>query len=280
MYKALNAGMIGIRLDLLDEIALAGKTGYGGITLDPERIMEVGEEKVLDQLLRHGVRNAGFGFEVDLTKEGAEWEKELSKLHRRALAARRTGATRCNHWILSSADLPYEAEFERLVKKIRPCAKLLENEGMTLALEFVGTKEVYDKGPYPFIRTMPEMLRLCASMDAKGCGLLLDSYHLFTAGHSVDDILKLTADQVAFVHINDALPGIPVDDLPDQNRLLPGESGVIDCKGFIRNLFAIGYEGPVVTEPFYAPFKDVADPEAKARRLMDALNSIWVADPN
>ena len=44
MYKALNAGMIGIHLDLLDEIALAGRTGYGGITLDPERIMEVGEE--------------------------------------------------------------------------------------------------------------------------------------------------------------------------------------------------------------------------------------------
>jgi len=76
------------------------------------------------------------------------------------------------------------------------------------------------------------------------------------------------------VHINDAPSGIAVDAQRDNVRRLPGETGIIDLKGFLGALRKIGYDGPVVPEPFVPELGTLPADEA-IRRVGEALKRIW-----
>ncbi len=276
MYKALDPGSLGIQKGVQEHIRLAAAWGFHGVMLSPDDILAQGIGKVNDWMEEYGVVNAGFGIGSDYNKKGDEYGAGLLALSRRAKAARATGAVRSLTWIPPGSDeLTYDQQYDDFASRLRPCAKILEEEGISLALEFIGTHAAYETKKYPFIHTMPEMLRLCNSIGTRGCGLLLDAHHMHTAGHAMDDALALRADQVAFVHINDAMPGYTPETLPDSPRVLPGESGVIDCTRLLNNLKRIGYEGPVVVEPFYAPFKSIQDADEIVRLTAESIARVW-----
>jgi sugar phosphate isomerase/epimerase len=80
--------------------------------------------------------------------------------------------------------------------------------------------------------------------------VVLDSFHWYTAGESVADILALSGKDVISVDISDGIAGVPRDEQEDLSRALPGTTGVIDIAGFLDALTQIGFDGPVRVEPF------------------------------
>jgi sugar phosphate isomerase/epimerase len=68
---------------------------------------------------------------------------------------------------------------------------------------------------------------------------------------------------VVYVHVNDAPVGVPIAEQVDNKRELPGDTGVIDIAGFLKALHKIGYNGPIVAEPF----KDLSGLETDLERL-------------
>ena len=92
----------------------------------------------------------------------------------------------------------------------------------------------------------------------------------------MDDIRKLSDSLVVDVHINDAAEGRGPDEQIDNDRRLPGESGVIDLAGFLQGLDAIGYTGPVTPEPFSAKLRGMPAEEA-IRTTAEALFAVWKA---
>jgi len=78
-------------------------------------------------------------------------------------------------------------------------------------------------------------------------GLLLDSWHWYRAGASLDDIRKAGKARIVTVHISDSAK-VTSPATRDDTRLLAGE-GVIDLVGFLRALKEIGYEDGVSPEP-------------------------------
>ena len=114
------------------------------------------------------------------------------------------------------------------------------------------------------------MLKLCEAIGPKA-GLLVDAYHWHTSGGTVDDIKALSNDQIVHVHVNDALEGIAVDELPDGKRRLPGATGVIDIKGFMNALKGCAYDGPVTAEPFDEELKALPDDEKLAKTAESVL---------
>lgn len=273
MYKALDQGALGIQLGARDMIALAARCGYDGVSVSPDAIEKEGADAVCGWLEECGLMNAGYGLGGDIHAQGDAYGQELLKAAKRAKLARAAGATRALTWILpGSNDRDFDAQYDYTARRLKPFSDILKNEGITLALEFVGTRGAYTSAKYPFIHNLPEMLRLC---DTVGCAVLIDAHHMFTSGCAMDMILDLRADQVGYVHACDAMAGYTADTLPDSPRTLPGETKVVDNAAMLRNLKRIGYEGPVVVEPFYTPFKEVADPGEKARRTIEALNGVW-----
>jgi sugar phosphate isomerase/epimerase len=118
------------------------------------------------------------------------------------------------------------------------------------------------------------MLALCAAIGTGNVGLLLDVWHCYTSHATLEDIKKLSRDDVIYVHINDAPKGIAIDDQTDNVRGLPGETGVIPVPEILGILKDIGFDGPVTPEPFSKKLDNIA-PEEAARMVSETLDKIW-----
>jgi sugar phosphate isomerase/epimerase len=94
----------------------------------------------------------------------------------------------------------------------------------------------------------------------------------------LDDLDKISAEDIVTVHINDAPAGVALDEQIDQVRCLPLETRVIDLPGFMRKLAQLGYDGPVTTEPFNKPLNEIAaqDPAAAASKVSAAMDQLWI----
>jgi sugar phosphate isomerase/epimerase len=79
---------------------------------------------------------------------------------------------------------------------------------------------------------------------------------------------------VVDVHVNDAPEGVPVDEQMDNVRDLPGATGVIDIGAFLGALEEMGYEGPVMIEPFSQRLRQMEREEAVAATAA-ALGKVW-----
>lgn len=279
MYLTLNAPAIGITGKTLGEvIALARQTGFAGVDFDArEALALAGATSVAAvQSLFGDMRAAQWGLPVNGPQ--SEWAVDLAELAACARLARALGCRRCATWVPSwsdSRDLDENIAFH--VTRLRPVAQVLADEGCALGLEFLGPKTLLDGHRFGFVRSMPAMLDIGRQIGTGNVGLLLDAWHLYTSGGTLADLATLTPADIVHVHINDAPIGVAVDELIDSARFLPMETGGIDLKGFMQGLAAIGYDGPVVTEPFNARLNDIAarDPAAAAGEVAAAMRRLW-----
>jgi sugar phosphate isomerase/epimerase len=281
MYKCLSPGAIGIRVTLAEGINLAAETGFEGLAFAmPEAaglVEERGVAYVKNLFARAGVRMGSWGFPVEYRREEATYQAELAALPRLARVAQQLGATRCATWMLPFSDeLRFVEYFDLMVRRLRPAAQILADHGIRFGLEFVGPGTLRQGHRYSFISSMQGMLGLCGAIGTGNMGLLFDSFHWYTAYGTAQDIASLRNDDVVLVHLNDGLTGRGPDEQIDQERALPGETGVIDLTTFLRGLDAIGYDGPVVVEPFSDRVKAMPPHEA-ATATMDALRYVYSA---
>ncbi len=283
MYKNLNAGAIGIRgKSLAETIALAKESGFAGIDFDIKEAAQLadvhGTAYVRDLFAASGILPGLWGLPVAWNQDS--WRDDLAQLPRLAALGAELSCTRTATWCPSWSDSrPYEENWAWHIERYRPIAQVLAEHGCRLGIEFLGPKSLRTGHPYEFISTMDEMLRLAADIGTGNVGLLLDAYHQYTGYGTPADLDRITAADVVTVHVNDALPGVPIDELPDLDRRLPLETGVIDLATFMRKLAAVGYDGPVTTEPFSARINAIAagDPLAAAQEVSAAMDNLWQA---
>jgi sugar phosphate isomerase/epimerase len=214
---------------------------------------------------------AAAGLPVEFRRDDAAFRSGMERLPQLAEGLRRAGATRVGTWIMPSHDeLPYTANFRRHAERLREAAKVLGDRGLRLGLEYVGTRHLLLKGRYPFLHTLAETRELIAEIGTGNAGLVLDSWHWWTAGDAAAEIRALRNEDVVSVDLNDAPAGVPREDLQDSKRELPAATGVIDLAGFLNALQAIGYDGPVRPEPFNAAL-NAMDNEAACAASAAAL---------
>jgi sugar phosphate isomerase/epimerase len=114
---------------------------------------------------------------------------------------------------------------------------------------------------------MAEARELFADVGASNLGFVLDSWHWWTAKETADDLGTVRSHEVVAVDLNDAPAGIQIDDQKDNQRELPGATGVIPIRAFVEALVAMGYDGPVRAEPFNATLNALENDEACARTV-------------
>ena len=281
MFKNLNAGAIGIRnLSLTDTIALAQATGFTGIDFDIREAAALadahGVDSVRELFAQHNVRPGQWGLPVAWNQD--HWRDDLAALPRFAALGADLGCTRTATWCPSWSDSrAYDENFQWHIERYRPIAEILRDYGCRLGIEFLGPQHLWASHPHRFISSLGEMMTLARDIGTGNVGLLLDAYHLYTAGDEIAALDTLTAHDVVVVHINDAPAGIPREEQADLVRCLPLESGVIDLVGFMQRLAALGYDGPVTTEPFSQRLNAIAaeTPQAAAREVSQAMDRLW-----
>ena len=283
MFKNLSPGAIGIRgLSLAESIGLARKAGFAGIDFGIREAAQLAEEHgtehVRDLFESAGILPGQWGLPVTWNKEEAEWQQGLEELPALAALGRALGCTRTTTWCLSgSNERPYNENWQWHTDRFRPIAQTLADHGCRLGIEFIGPKTIRGRFKYEFVYTMQGMLGLGEAIGTGNVGLLLDAWHLYTSGGSIDDLDELGNADIVTVHVNDAPEGIPVDEQLDNVRCLPMETGVIDLPGFVGKLAALGYDGPVTSEPFSARVNAIEDPLEAARLTAQHMDRMWKA---
>ena len=273
MYKSLNAPAIGIKnLPLADLIPLAQSTGFAGVDFDMREVLRLGPDA---DAIFTTTKAAQWGLPVNGPQ--SDWAVDLKELAACAKTAARLGATRCAAWVPSwhdSRDLTENTAYH--IARLTPVAAVLADHGVSLGLEFLGPRTLYASQRYAFIHTMQAMLDMAAQIGPN-VGLLLDAWHLFTSGGRLQDLARLSPSDIVHVHISDAPVGVPFDQVIDTSRHLPLETGVLDLPGFLRALKTLGYQGPVVTEPFNAALNALAatNPKAAAEKVSQAMDRLW-----
>lgn len=279
MFKGLSPGAIGVRAGSLDEALAAAKTGgFAGVEFSPSQIADLidsqGEDAARAQFDAAGIRPAGWGLPTDWRGSEEKWREGLGELPRLARAAAAVGGTRVSTWVMPcSNDRPFEENYQFHVARFAPIAQILGDHGISLGLEFIGPKTLWASQTYPFIHTLPEMLAIGREIGPN-VGLLLDCWHWYTSQGTLDELKALTPAQVVYVHVNDAPAGVAIDEQRDNTRALPGATGVIDIAGFLQALQAIGYDGPVVPEPF-VDLSGLPSDEARLKTVGAAMDDIW-----
>jgi len=270
MFTALSPGALGMQVKgLADAIRLAKEAGYGGVEFGIHEVAglidEQGADAVRAMFESAGIKPAGWGLPTDWRGSEENWRRGIEELPRLAAAAQAIGCGRTMTWIMPcSNDRPYDENRRFHIERFKPVAEVLAAHGCSLGLEFIGPKTLRDSQRYPFIHTMGDMLAMGAEIGPN-VGLLLDCWHWYTSGATVADLLALRPEQVVYVHVSDAPPGVALEDHIDNKRCLPGATGVIDIAGFLQALEKIGYDGPVTPEPFGSP----------ATWAADALRACW-----
>ncbi len=186
----------------------------------------------------------------------------------------RMGCTRAYTWVMpASDDRPFRENFAYHIAQLQPVAQTLAEHGCQLGLEFIGPRTSRVSRRYGFIYSLDAMLSLAEAIGPN-VGLLLDCWHWYTSTGTPADIRALRAQDVVYVHVNDAPVGIPVEEQLDQVRRLPGATGVIDIVSFLQALHTIGYDGPVTPEPFDQQLAMRSADEA-AQIARDHMQHIW-----
>ncbi|GHO84003.1 sugar phosphate isomerase/epimerase family protein [Dictyobacter formicarum] len=279
MFTSLDPGAIGISVPFEEALQLARDTGFEGLDLPLKdllnRAQQTSVQEIKELFQQAQLRPGAWGLPVDFRGDEESYQRGLAQLPAYAELARALGSSRCSTWILPFSDTrDYQANMEFHASRLRPIAQILADHGQRFGLEFVGPKTMRNGHRYEFISTITGGLELGQQIGTGNTGLLLDSYHWFTSHGNVAEIQQLINQQIVYVHVNDAPAERAVDEQIDNERLLPGASGVIDIAGFMQALQSIGYDGPVVVEPFNAEHRALPYAErVKATRA--SLAKIW-----
>jgi sugar phosphate isomerase/epimerase len=142
---------------------------------------------------------------------------------------------------------------------------LAAEHGLLVHLEFLPWAGI------PDLRSGAEIVRRAGRSNG---GLLIDSWHLFRSGSTLEELARIPGACVLGVQLNDA-PERAEADLSDETqhrRLLPGQ-GSFDLVGLVRTLDRIGSRAPLGVEVFSDAL--AAQPiDAIARRSADATREI------
>lgn len=279
MFLSLSPAMIGVQASLATSIRLAAEFGFDGVGFSINEAelfaLEHGPHHTYALFSERGVRPGTWGLPFDFRGGPAHWQEGLEQINSYAQLARALDAPRTvTHIMPGSNEFTFDENFAFHVERLRPIAERLAKFDCRLGLEFIGPKTTRDSFRHEFIYTMEGALELASAIGTGNVGLLVDSFHLFTSGGSMDDVRRLSASDVVDVRVNDAIAGRSVEEQLNLERALPGETGVLDLTRFLHALRDIGYDGPVAAEPFSQRLKEMPANDAVCETAK-SMHAMW-----
>lgn len=250
----LDPGSIGVKAEQRELINLAAQYGFEAISAYAQYLANLSDtdlKELLSAMKDQGVVWGAAGLPFNFRNDEASYKEGIAQLPKQVQALQKAGVTRMGTWISPAHDeRTYLENFKLHVTRLREITRIAGDHGLRFGLEYVGPKTSRISRKYAFIYSMKETKELIAEIGNDNVGFILDTYHWHNAGESKEDILTLTNKDVVSCDLNDALDVLPRDELRDGARLLPATTGVIDAKGFLEALVAIGFDGPIRAEPF------------------------------
>jgi sugar phosphate isomerase/epimerase len=273
-----HCGSIGHVLPFAQSCQMAANFGFDAVNADRSFLKETGPREAIELLRQYDLQPGAFAFSAAFNEcySETEFDQSLSIFEQDLSLCREAGFKCCVGYVQPSSDrLDYYEHFSLLCGRLKRLKPLLELHDVRLGLEFIGPTTMRKRRRFDFIHTLDGVRSLIAAAGAqKSVGIKLDALHWYTSGGGLLDIEKLSSGEIVYVEIMDGLGGdYDRFSMPEFHRELPGATGVIDITGLIRKLDALGYEGPVVVEPWNSRIRRM-NPSDAVRSIKSALDSI------
>ena len=186
-----------------------------------------------------------FQLPVDLAADEAAFEHDLSLLPARLELAHAAEALRAAATLApASAEHSFKDFFELHRRRLDSVGELLAKHGIVLGLALrPETEAAADRGGQ-FITTYDGLLGLVAASHPS-VGVIVDAWALHVTGEGLDVIGKAPRGRIVEVRLSDAPREVRGVDLHANQRLMPGDTGVIDAAAVLTRARDAGFEGPV-----------------------------------
>jgi len=158
-----------------------------------------------------------------------------------------------------------ETVIDESVRVLNELCDISGRHGVTLAFEFLGQTDCS-------VQTLDLAHEIVYESGRENLGLVIDSFHFYAGGSTVEMIEALDPKLIQIFHINDA-EDLPRDQLEDRHRLLPG-LGILPLAEIVSAFRLIGYDKVASVEIFRPeywerdPFELARDAHAAAERIL------------
>lgn len=166
---------------------------------------------------------------------------------------------------LPEAGASRETVIDESVRVLNELCDISGRHGVTLAFEFLGQTDCS-------VQTLDLAHEIVYESGRENLGLVIDSFHFYAGGSTVEMIEALDPKLIQIFHINDA-EDLPRDQLEDRHRLLPG-LGILPLAEIVSAFRLIGYDKVASVEIFRPeywerdPFELARDAHAAAERIL------------
>ncbi len=253
-------------------LAAAANTGFKGVELRVPKIKEYMKKKELRHLVKQAKDydikivslNALEGFSLRSADEFLKVIKDAREM------MELSSALECNLIVATPSLLKNREKYSsnaiihETIKALKELVKLGEDLGVRVGFEFLGFSN-------SSIRTLDETLNILKAIDSDYVGVIVDSFHFYTGGSTYESLKELPIEKLYLVHVNDVKSGIPKERLRDEDRLLPGETGVIPLSKLLNIVEEKGYDGYVSVEIFNPVYWEM-DLHKVIKLSMNSLN--------
>ena len=179
---------------------------------------------------------------------------------------------RCPYIVVVPSPLPAGTSRSQTIEEssrvLGELGRIAERHGVGLGFEFLGQ-------PNCSVQTVELANEIVRKTGLSNVGLVIDSFHFYAGGSTIESIETIDAQKLFIVHINDA-EDLSREVLEDRHRLYPG-LGILPLRQIFGALGRIGYDRVVSVEIFRPeywdrdPFEVARAARAAAQRVLDAL---------
>ncbi len=229
---SLKADAIGVNGSPQELLAAAIKHGYGALSVPAQWLegwTDTDKGAFAERARNNNIAWGANGLPIEFRKSESQFKADLGALPAHAKNLADIGVTRIGTWIVSGHDqLTYNENMKQHADRLRDAARILGQHGIQLGLEYLGTPSIRHNARFAFISTGKELREMIALIGEPNVGVILDSYHWYTAQESVEDLMQWKNEEIVAVDLNDANAQLKLMDQTDVARELPGATGVID----------------------------------------------------
>jgi sugar phosphate isomerase/epimerase len=218
----------------LEVIRGAARHGLGGVELTAE-VLGADTDRIVAALREHGVQLLGVSPTTALHGWHAQWDDELeaameAEIHRAAGAGAR-------YFVMPF--MRPAGDSDTVTAGLRRAMPIAKDAGLRLAVEPIGHHDV--------LRRTDQLAPVLTALNDGVIGMLLDSFHFFRAGQSLQDLQHLDGVDVLAVQVSNANHRPMNQLLGYRDRTFPLD-GPFDVTGLCRETARRWPAAPVVVE--------------------------------
>jgi len=246
MEIALN-GATTMKADLETDIRAAGEAGFDCLEIWASKLRTFlrsqSPDDLRDLFATHKIKPYSINSIERITfRDAATHKSLLAECEELCQVAERI---RCPYIVVVPSPQPpgmsRSEVIEASARVLNELGEIAAKHGVGLGFEFLGQ-------PDCSVQTLALANEIVGQVSRPNVGLVIDSFHFYAGGSTIESLEALDAERLFIFHINDA-EDRPREQLEDRHRLLPG-LGILPLKQILGALRRIGYDRTVSVEIF------------------------------